>query len=69
MKTKTHHRRLASLLCAAFGCTGTAMAQIQIQCPCDRNNDGDCQDVNTNGPPASRYNEPNLAARTLKRLE
>jgi FtsP/CotA-like multicopper oxidase with cupredoxin domain len=37
-------------------------AQTDIQCPCDRNNDGDCLDVNNSGPPSGRYNEPDLAA-------
>lgn len=34
-----------------------ASAQVNIQCPCDRNNDGDCSDSVTGGPPSSRYNE------------
>jgi FtsP/CotA-like multicopper oxidase with cupredoxin domain len=33
-------------------------AQVDIQCPCDFNSDGDCNDVKTSGPPASRYDEP-----------
>ena len=32
-------------------------AQVNIQCPCDRNNDGDCLDSVTAGPPSGRYNE------------
>ncbi len=39
-----------------------ASAQVAIQCPCDRNNDGDCDDVQNTGPQAGRYNEPALAA-------
>ena len=39
-----------------------ASAQVLIQCPCDRNGDGDCNDVLTSGPPAGRYDEPALAA-------
>lgn len=39
-------------------------AQIKIQCPCDRNGDGDCMDVRTTGPTAERYNEPALQAST-----
>ena len=39
-------------------------AQIKIQCPCDRNGDGDCLDIKTSGPSASRYNEPALQAST-----
>ena len=38
-----------------------ALAQVESQCPCDRNNDGDCEDILNTGPPADRYNEPNLA--------
>lgn len=34
-----------------------ASAQVNIQCPCDRNNDGDCLDSVTTGPPSGRYNE------------
>ena len=34
-----------------------ASAQVNIQCPCDRNNDGDCLDIVTTGPPSGRYNE------------
>jgi len=37
-------------------------AQVSIQCPCDRNGDGDCDDVVSTGPPSGRYNEPQLAA-------
>jgi FtsP/CotA-like multicopper oxidase with cupredoxin domain len=37
-------------------------AQVLIQCPCDRNGDGDCKDVVASGPPSGRYNEPSLAA-------
>jgi FtsP/CotA-like multicopper oxidase with cupredoxin domain len=39
-----------------------ASAQVNIQCPCDRNQDGDCLDVVDTGPPAGRYDEPALAA-------
>ena len=49
---------LAAVLLAA----APASAQVNIQCPCDRNNDGDCLDVVNTGPQAGRYNEPNLAA-------
>ena len=34
-----------------------ASAVVNIQCPCDRNNDGDCLDSVTAGPPSGRYNE------------
>ncbi len=36
-------------------------AQVLIQCPCDKNADGDCLDVKSTGPPDSRYDEPALA--------
>jgi FtsP/CotA-like multicopper oxidase with cupredoxin domain len=39
-----------------------AAAQVLIQCPCDRNGDGDCEDIKTNGPPSGRYDEPDLQA-------
>jgi FtsP/CotA-like multicopper oxidase with cupredoxin domain len=39
-----------------------AAAQVLIQCPCDMNADGDCEDIKTNGPPSGRYNEPDLQA-------
>jgi FtsP/CotA-like multicopper oxidase with cupredoxin domain len=39
-----------------------ASAQVNIQCPCDRNQDGDCVDIVTTGPHADRYDEPALAA-------
>jgi FtsP/CotA-like multicopper oxidase with cupredoxin domain len=35
-----------------------ASAQVDIQCPCDHNNDGDCLDSVTTGPPSGRYDEP-----------
>jgi FtsP/CotA-like multicopper oxidase with cupredoxin domain len=38
-----------------------AGAQVLIQCPCDRNGDGDCEDILASGPPADRYDEPLLA--------
>jgi len=34
-----------------------ASAVVNIQCPCDRNNDGDCLDSVTTGPSSGRYNE------------
>jgi len=37
-----------------------ASAQVAIQCPCDRNSDGDCDDVKNTGQP--KYDEPALAA-------
>jgi FtsP/CotA-like multicopper oxidase with cupredoxin domain len=49
---------LAGILLAAL----PASAQVLIQCPCDRNGDGDCLDSVTSGPPAGRYNEVNDAA-------
>lgn len=35
-----------------------ASAQVDIQCPCDMNNDGDCLDIQTGADP---FNEPELA--------
>ncbi len=49
-------------LAAVLLTVAPASAQVNIQCPCDRNNDGDCLDVVNTGPQAGRYNEPNLAA-------
>jgi len=51
---------LTSLL--LFGFAATSGAVVNSQCPCDRNNDGDCKDIVNTGPPANRYNEPDLAA-------
>lgn len=39
-----------------------ASAQVNIQCPCDRNQDGDCEDFLNTGPQAGRYDERALAA-------
>jgi FtsP/CotA-like multicopper oxidase with cupredoxin domain len=36
-------------------------AQVFVQCPCDINGDGDCDDIVNTGPTAGRYNEPALA--------
>jgi FtsP/CotA-like multicopper oxidase with cupredoxin domain len=49
---------LAALLLASV----PSGAQVLIQCPCDFNNDGDCEDIKTNGPPSGRYDEPQYAA-------
>jgi len=49
-------------LAAVLLAVAPASAQVNVQCPCDRNNDGDCLDVVNTGPQAGRYNEPNLAA-------
>jgi FtsP/CotA-like multicopper oxidase with cupredoxin domain len=45
-------------LAAVLLAVAPASAQVNIQCPCDRNNDGDCLDVVSSGPPSGRYNEP-----------
>ncbi len=50
---------MASLL---FGFAATSGAVVDIQCPCDINNDGDCLDIRSTGPQSQRYNEPALAA-------
>jgi len=44
-----------------FFAAAPLMAQVAVQCPCDRNGDGDCSDIRNTGPAASRYNEPALA--------
>jgi FtsP/CotA-like multicopper oxidase with cupredoxin domain len=49
------------LLAAVLLGSVPASAQVHIQCPCDRNQDGDCLDVNNSGPPPGRYDEPALA--------
>jgi len=51
---------LMALLLLVF--TAPIGAQVQIQCPCDRNGDGDCEDIVSTGPQSGRYNEPELAA-------
>ncbi|GAB6193600.1 multicopper oxidase domain-containing protein [Desulfocastanea catecholica] len=50
---------VASLL---FGFAATSGAVVDIQCPCDRNGDGDCLDIVSTGPQANRYNEVEDAA-------
>jgi FtsP/CotA-like multicopper oxidase with cupredoxin domain len=57
-----HFRILAPLICAALAWAAPTSAQVNIQCPCDRNGDGDCLDIKSSGAAATRYNEPNLAA-------
>ncbi|BBO92661.1 multicopper oxidase domain-containing protein [Desulfosarcina ovata] len=37
-------------------------AAVDVQCPCDINGDGDCEDVQSTGPQAGRYDEPALLA-------
>jgi FtsP/CotA-like multicopper oxidase with cupredoxin domain len=49
------------VLVAVLG-SNPAAAQVLIQCPCDRNADGDCEDIKTTGPPSGRYDEPDLQA-------
>ena len=51
---------LAVLLLLVVG--APAAAQVLVQCPCDRNGDGDCNDIRNTGPAAGRYNEPALRA-------
>jgi FtsP/CotA-like multicopper oxidase with cupredoxin domain len=43
-------------------CRQASAEGVNSQCPCDRNDDGDCLDILNSGPPAGRYNEPNLAS-------
>ena len=51
---------LTAFLLLVFAASSGAV--VNSQCPCDRNSDGDCEDVKTNGPPSGRYDEPELAA-------
>ena len=63
--TKTKRFKMPLLM--ALLLLGVAMplsAQIKIQCPCDRNGDGDCLDIRNTGPASGRYNEPALQATT-----
>jgi hypothetical protein len=43
-----------------FGPVLESQAVVKIQCPCDLNGDGDCEDIVNTGPPSGRYNEPAL---------
>ncbi len=45
-------------LAAVLFAVAPASAQVDIQCPCDHNQDGDCLDVVSTGPPSGRYDEP-----------
>jgi FtsP/CotA-like multicopper oxidase with cupredoxin domain len=58
MKKKFSIPLLTAFLLIAFAASSGAV--VDIQCPCDMNNDGDCLDIKTNGPPDERYNEPEL---------
>jgi len=51
-----------ALLAVVFFAAVPAGAQVSIQCPCDATGDGDCLDINSNGPPSGRYDEPAKAA-------
>ncbi len=62
MTSKRLPRYLVLLLAAVLLGSVPATAQVNSQCPCDRNNDGDCLDVVNTGPPSGRYDEPALAA-------
>ncbi len=57
--------RLFGMMTVAFATLllggAPAGAQVLVQCPCDRNGDGDCLDIVNTGPPSGRYNEPDLA--------
>ena len=61
MNSTRLYRNLMLVLAAVVLAVLPASAQVNIQCPCDMNNDGDCEDVVNNGPPSGRYNEPQLA--------
>jgi len=62
MRAETNFRILAPLICLALAWASPAAAQVKVQCPCDKNGDGDCLDIKSGGAAATRYNEPNLAA-------
>ncbi len=62
MESRRLYRNLMLAVAAAVLTVVPASAQVHIQCPCDRNGDGDCLDIVSTGPPSGRYNEPNLAA-------
>jgi FtsP/CotA-like multicopper oxidase with cupredoxin domain len=58
-------KRLSGILTLALAAVlfagAPAGAQVLIQCPCDMNSDGDCEDIKTTGPPSERWDEPDLA--------
>ena len=62
MRAEMHFRILAPLICAALAWAAPTSAQVNIQCPCDRNGDGDCEDVKATGPAGGRFDETTLAA-------
>jgi len=63
MMIKTRRLRMPLLMALLlFIVVVPLRAQIKIQCPCDRNGDGDCLDIKATGPPAERYDEPALQA-------
>ena len=65
MMIKTKRLRMPLLVALLlFFVAGPLAAQIKLQCPCDKNGDGDCLDIKNNGPVAGRYNEPALQAST-----
>lgn len=63
MIMKMKNRYSIPLLAAVLllGLAAHSEAQVDAQCPCDRNNDGDCLDIMNTGPQAGRYDEPALA--------
>jgi FtsP/CotA-like multicopper oxidase with cupredoxin domain len=58
MSSSRLYRNLMLVAAAVFLAALPAAAQVNIQCPCDHNGDGDCKDVVSSGPPSGRYNEP-----------
>ena len=62
MESRRLYRNLMLLVAAVVLTVVPASAQVNIQCPCDRTGDGDCEDIRTTGPPSGRYNEPADAA-------
>jgi FtsP/CotA-like multicopper oxidase with cupredoxin domain len=62
MNSKLLYQSLMLVLAGVVLGARPATAQVNIQCPCDRNADGDCEDILNTGPPSGRYNEPELAS-------
>ena len=62
MTSRRLYRNLMLALAAVVLAVVPASAQVNIQCPCDLNGDGDCVDVVTTGPPSGRFNEPQFLA-------
>jgi len=62
MKMKKIYRIPVLMAFLLFGSVLSSEAVVDIQCPCDVNGDGDCEDIKLTGPLPMRYNEPALQA-------